>query len=401
MIMNKYARILGGVGAGIVTLVMVLALSTPALAAEFLVPDESGNITISADSAHKNLYTAGGTVLLNNTTSGDAVVAGGNVTIEGNVESDLMVAGGNVYINGTVGGDIRVAGGDVTINNTVGGDVVAVGGTIRLSDRAVVGGDVVIAGGQIEVLGPVAGKLTANGGMITVNNAVVGGVAITASEKLSLGSKANFAGEAKYKSVQEAEIAEGAQVGNLEYEQIARRNDDNGGKALASIFTIAFVFKLLAMIVASLVLLKLFPKTSNQLVSHVKDNLWANLGIGFVAFIAMPIAALLLLFTFVGFYAALIVFVLWLLWCMVGALVGMVYVGAWVNMKFIKKDQLHVDWQAIVLGVVIIAILALIPVIGWLITLLIVWLGFGTIIRHITAISRGQQATPIINSQTV
>lgn len=399
--MNKYARILGGMGAGIVALVMVLALSTPALAAEFLIPDESGNITISADSEHRNLYTAGGTVLVNGNTLGDAVVVGGNVTIEGNVESDLVVAGGNVYLNGTVGGDIRVAGGDVTINNSVGGDVVGVGGTIRLSDRAVIGGDVVVAGGQIEVLGPVAGKLTVNGGLVTVNNAVVGPVAITASEKLSLGEKTNFGGEAKYKSWQEAEIAEGAQTGNLQYEQIARKQDHDGGKAFAGVLTLGFVFKLLAMILASLVLLKLFPKTSNQLITHIKDNLWASLGIGFVAMLAMPIVGILLLFTFVGFYAALIVFVLWLLWCMVGALVGMAYVGAWVNMKFIKKEQLHVDWQAIVLGVVIIAILALIPVIGWLISLLIVWLGFGTIIRHITAISRGQQATPTINNETV
>ncbi len=398
--MNKYARILGGIGAGIMTLVMVLALSTPALAAEFLKPDESGNITVSADSQYRNLYTAGGSVLMNNSTLGDAVVVGGDVTIEGNVESDLIVAGGSVYINGPVGGDIRVAGGDVIINNSVGGDVVGVGGTIRLSDRAVVGGDVVVAGGQVEVLGPVAGKLTILGEMVTMNNAVAGAVAITASEKLSLGEKTNFAGEAKYKSWQEAQIADGAQTGNLQYEQIPRKQNE-GGKALAGVLTLGFVFKLLAMILASLVLLKLFPKTSTELVTHLKENVWANLGIGFVAFIAMPIMALLLLFTFVGFYAALIVFVLWLLWCMVGALVGMVFVGAWINQKFIKKEQLTIDWQAVVLGVVIVSILALIPAIGWLISLLIVWVGFGTIIRHITAISRGQQATPTINNETV
>lgn len=398
--MKKYARILGGIGAGIVALTMVLAPGAQVSAAEFLVPDESGNITISADSVHRNLYTAGGTVLLNNATLGDAVVVGGDVTIEGNVESDLTVAGGNVYINGTIGGDVRVAGGDVTINNAVSGDVVGVGGSIRLTDRAAVAGDVMIAGGQVEVLGPVTGKLTAHADLITINSAVTGAVVITAGQKLSLGAKTNFAGEAKYKSWQEAEIADGAQTGNLQYEQIPRKQNE-GGKALAGVLTLGFVFKLLAMILASLVLLKLFPKTSTELVTHLKENVWANLGIGFVAFIAMPIMALLLLFTFVGFYAALIVFVLWLLWCMVGALVGMVFVGAWINQKFIKKEQLTIDWQAVVLGVVIVSILALIPAIGWLISLLIVWVGFGTIIRHITAISRSQGATPTINNETV
>ena len=232
-----------------------------------------------------------------------------------------------------------------------------------------------------------------------MNSAVEGPVYIKADEKLSIGERAVFGDEAVYKSWQEAEVADGAQTGGLRYEQVARSSD--GAAGLAKVLTLGFIFKLLAMILAALILIKLFPRKSHQLVAHLQTHPWSNLGIGFAFFIVAPILAILLLVSMVGFYAGFIVFMLWLVWAAVATLIGMVAVGAWLNGKLTKKSEVVVDWQAVVVGVVVMAAITLIPVIGWLIMLAILLAGFGTILRHVAQIIREQQApaapTEIIN----
>lgn len=391
--MNKLMRIFGGFGAGLIALALVWAPVSYSLAAEFVIPDESGNVVTSASETHKNLYVAGGNVLVNSATTGDLYVAGGNITVEGAVEGDLTVAGGSIYINGAVGGDIRIAGGEVTINNTVGGDVVMVGGTLNLTEKAPVAGDVYIAGGEVSIAGAVAGKLGVEAGLVKINSAITGEAKITAGEKLTLGEKTVFSSSAQYKSWQEAEVQEGAQLGSLQYEQVNKRQHRDGEKAFAGLMTLGFIVKILAMMLAAFILIKLFPKKSFQLVGNYINQVWSNLGIGFIGIIAAPIIAVLLLITMVGWYAGLIVLLLWLLWLFVSALVGMVAVGAWINQKLIKKTELMVDWQAVVIGVVVMTLASMVPVIGWLVMVLVVFAGFGTIIRHVGEIIHSQQSS--------
>lgn len=394
--MNKYERFLGGLGAGLIALALVWAPVSSSLAAEFIAPDESGNVTTSASETHNNLYVAGGNVLVNSPTTGDLYVAGGNVTVEGAVEGDLTVAGGSIYINGPIGGDIRVAGGEITVNNTVAGDVVMVGGSLKLTERAPVGGDVYMAGGDVAIDAAVAGKLGIEAGLVSINSAISGEAKITAGDKLTLGEKTVFGGPAQYKSWQEAEVREGAQLGNLQYQQISQRNNKEAGAAFAGLMTLGFIVKILAMILAALILIKLFPKKSTVLVGNYIQQIWSNVGIGFIGIIAAPIIAVILLITMVGWYAGLIVLLLWVLWVFVSVLVGMVSVGAWINQRLIKKTDLVVDWQAVVIGVVVMTVVAMVPVIGWLVMFLVVFAGFGTIIRHIAAIIRSQQSQAVI-----
>jgi cytoskeletal protein CcmA (bactofilin family) len=388
--MNKLMRILGGAGAVFVAATLVWAPVGAANAAEFIGPDETGNTIVAAGGEHRNAYVAGGDVLINSDILGDLVVAGGDVTIEGSIEQDLIVVGGMIKVNGMVNGDVRIAGGEVELNNEVVGDVVGVGGKVKVAGP--VGGDVVVMGGEASILQAVGGQLMIRAGMVHVDGPVAGPVDIVASEKLSIGSKAVFTDTAKYKSPQEAQIAEGAQVGDLQFEKMEVRSGSNAiEQALEGIFAITFVLKLLAMILAALILIKLFPKTSSELVHHLEANPWGNLGIGFVGAVSTPIIALILMVTFVGFYAGIIVLLLWMVWMMAGVLVGMVLVGSWINKKLTKKAELTVDWQGAVIGVVVLSLLAFIPVIGWLVMAFVILAGFGTIIRHLAAAILSQQ----------
>lgn len=388
--MRKFARYLF---ASFFAFVLVAGLSNVTLAAEFVGPDpDSGNVTIPLDKETKNLYVAGGNVLVNGKTLGDLYVAGGNVTIEGNVEGDLVAAGGNLYLNGEVGGDVRVAGGSMIINSKVGGDVVLLGGSVVLNEKSSVGGDLIVNSGEANISSPVAGKLVANGGVITINSEVKGSVSIFAEQQLNIGSKTIFGQNAKYQSRTEAKVADGATLGGLQYEKITKSQHD-GGAAFATVISLGFVAKLIAMIIVALIVIRLFPKKSHELVAHIQSHPWSNLGIGTVGFIVAPILVILLLITFVGFYLGLVILALWLLWSLMAILIGMVSAGAWINSKLTKKTELTLDWQAVVLGVVVISILGLIPVIGWLFVALVFLAGFGTILKHVAGIIRNQRST--------
>jgi hypothetical protein len=115
----------------------------------------------------------------------------------------------------------------------------------------------------------------------------------------------------------------------------------------------------------------------------------------------MPIAAIIALITFIGFYAGVILFLLWILWIIVGSLIGTVYAGTWVYKLLTKRAELVLDWQAVVIGVVTVAIIGLVPVVGWLIVIMLSLAGFGTILSQIGLMIKSQQTStpPVINNE--
>lgn len=82
------------------------------------------------------------------------VVFGQDVTIEAGeaLEGNLVVFGGDVLVEerGRVDGDAAVIGGDVTVSGEVDGDLVAIGGNVKLTSTALIGGDLVAIGGRLE-----------------------------------------------------------------------------------------------------------------------------------------------------------------------------------------------------------------------------------------------------------
>ncbi len=77
--------------------------------------------------------------------AGEVVVVLGDATIDGEVERDVVVVGGSVRIRGRVGGDVVNVGSGVELEPgaEVDGDVVGVGGGVRQPEGSTIGGKVV------------------------------------------------------------------------------------------------------------------------------------------------------------------------------------------------------------------------------------------------------------------
>lgn len=376
-------------------LVLLLGSFNFAQAATFIGPrPEDANVTVSSDQEHRNLYVAGGNVLVNSQTLGDLYVAGGNVTVEGDVEQDLVALGGSVYLNGAVGGDLRVAGGNITINDNVAGDLIVLSGTVIVSEKASIGGDVVALGGEVNMNAPVAGSLTAYADRIAVNNRIEKQSKIDATQQVSFGEKAVFGAGVVYKAPREAEITNRSQLGDVRYEQRTNNRQGRTMTAFAGIASLGYVVKILAMILAALALWKLFPRTTDKLITNTHNRFWMNMLVGFLFIVVGPIALAILLLVMIGFYAAIILFVFWLLVIIVGALLAQVYVGSWLVRYFNKRPELVVDWQAVVIGVVVLSLISLVPAIGWLIMALLLFAAIGGMLRALQGQIRSEQNAP-------
>lgn len=383
--------------AGTATFLMLTTAFVPvALAAEFLHPaDENGNVTLSSSETHHNAYVAGGSVFINSLTTGDLYAAGGNLTIEGKVEQDVVVAGGTVVINGEVGGDVRVAGGTVIISNKVGGDIVMLAGTLTLTEKASVTGGLYVAGGDLSIDAPVAGEAKLNGENVRINSAITGAVSVMANRSLTFGKSAVVQNKISYKGATEAVVQEGAQVSAVEFQTLPQHKGGQAGKAVAAIFSVMFVLKIVGIALLGLVLIKLFPSTSKKLVGSVKQNIWANLGIGFLALFVAPIALIILAVTIVGIYLAIFVFFVWLVLVLIASIVACVFAGSWILDILTKKTEMVVDWQAVLIGTVALSVLTLIPVLGILIFIILLLVCFGVVLRHLYETAKFEQGSGV------
>ncbi len=378
---------------GIVMLFVAPFMADQALAAEFIAPQgDAENITLSKGETHKNVYIAGGSVFINSDISGDLYATGGTIIVEGTVEQDVVVAGGTVTLNGSIGGDVRVAGGTVVINSSVNGDVLVAGGTVHLTEKASVQGDLAAATGDLIVDATVVGSVKISGGAVTLNSSLPGNVSVMASESFIVGSKAIIPNTISYKGVSEAKVQDGAQVGTIDFQKINNRGGQGhiSGMIIA-LFSIAFVFKAVGLILAGLLLMKLFPRTAAASAHYMDNAKWLNLGVGAIALIVGPIIFLVLLITFFGMYIAFLVLFAWLIMLLIAALIASVHVGAWIIKYLTKKDVMVYDWQALVIGVVVLGIIMIIPFVGSLTFFILLMMAFGGIIRQLYAHIKSEQ----------
>lgn len=392
------------VGLGLATfLALSLSFAPIASAAEFLAPaDTQGNVTLSSTETHHNAYVAGGSVFANSTITGDLYAVGGSLTIEGSVEQDLVVAGGNITVNGPIGGDIRVAGGTVIINSKVNGDVVVAGGTVTFTEKSSVGGDAMLAAGEVRFDGPVIGNVKVRGGQVTINSTVTGNVDVMADQSLTFGSKAVVASKILYKGSKEAVVTDGAQISAVEYQPLANRagNKNAAGDALAGIFTFFVLIKAIGGLILGLILIKLFPRSTKELVGSFQNKPWHNLGIGFLALIVGPIAAMILIITFVGMYVAFMLLLAWLLIIFIAAIVACIFAGVWLIKLYKKNEEVKADWKALVVGLVAMTVISFIPVIGMLVYSVLMLIAFGSLLRHLQGYIKEEQNSVVETPST-
>ena len=321
-----------------------------------------------------DIYMGGANVTSSGAVFGDEIAAGGNILINSAVSQDLMLAGGSITVLGNVGESLRVAGGNIVISGAVKRDVAAAGGQVQISGSGI-GGDVIWAGGTITIDAPVAGDLHLRGGEVLLNAPVKGDVFFTGG-KLTLGSSAVIQGNLSYSTPEKATMQDGAVVrGKVTYE--ATPKPVPSPAAFVAFLSIAFILHSLMVLACALVVGLVFNSYARQLVSQALSQPLLELGRGFATLAMLPVASVLLFVTVIGVPLGVLGVLGFLGALVYSTIIAPIVLGSLLNKWFTKSVSYEVSWQTILLGAVVYVLLGLIPFVGWIAKLALVFLSIG------------------------
>ncbi len=365
---------------------MLLAFAAPAssrAADIYTGTKQAPQVYVASGAAARNVYAFGPQVVVDANSQKDVTAGGGTVNINGNVADDLLVFGGNIDVYGNVGGSARVAGGNVRIDSkTIGEDLVIGSGTVYVGSDTKINGDVLVAGGTVIINGTVAGSIKAAGGSIFINSTVLGNVSVKAQNALQLGPNADIRGNLDYSGKYQLIRDPSAKVtGKISFSQLKGESKF----PLIGFLTVAFLIKLLAELIFALLAFAIFRrKFENYMEQFHNGSYWKNVGIGLLAFIVVPVLAVILCFAIVGYYAAIFMLALYVAMLMLAWILGASYFGMWIMQK-LNRGHFNISYLNIIIGIVVASFLRIIPLLGLIFALILVFSGLGVITSAINA----------------
>lgn len=335
-----------------------------------------------------NLFVGAAGVTLGGTVQGDVMAAGGNLTVTGPVTKDLTMTGGSIVALGDVGDDVRAAGGNITVGGTAGGELMAAGGMITVLRGAAIKGGVTLVGGGLVFEGTTDGDLLVYGENVEVLGTVKGNIKGEVTN-LTLGENAVVGGGLSYSGPNAATIKKGASIaGAVDYTFKARKPHQEKApeiKGLAK-FLKGFVLgmlliKYLSLLLVGVLLTLWFTRRSNVLVERTRKHFGADLLLGFAVMLLAPVALLILFVTGVGSLVAMLGFAVMTSAWMIATVYAGVTLGVLARDLIAKKKDAAADWKSALLGITLLAILMLIPLIGWFAVAILVMAVFGSLLR--------------------
>lgn len=305
---------------GILTVAVLLGVPAVSQAAQFVYEE---NRLVIREPVNEDLYAAAGDVVIDAPIVGDVYLAGASVLVRSTIEEDLFIGGGRVRVAGEVKGDLRIGGGEVVIQGPVAGDVIVIGGNVEITREASVGGDLVAAVGQLTI-----------------------------------------------------DPAPNIIQGSIVRYQPPAREGRGWGAARGSIAW------LLSSLIMTLLLGYGLPAKSAALAKQWRAQFGMNVLIGLLFFLAVPLGSVVLLMTVIGIPLAAIALALYALLLYVGKLVATLAVGFWIQSLWTKQDGLEPIWASATLGVLLLALLGAVPLVGWILVCLIFLAGLGALVRY-------------------
>jgi len=358
---------------GILALTMLLLLAAMLTAAEYrggqVVRIETGD-TLSSD-----LFSASRYLDVDGVVLGDVYATAERVTVKGDVKDDVLTFGRSLSIQGKVGDQVLFMGESLVVDGEVYGDILAFGGNVELTNNAIVHGDVMVGTGNLNINGGrIDGNVTGGAGTVYLNG-VIGKKVVIRAKNVSFGP--DYLASQGTRLTLRAPL-DSAKVGNIPANlQIVIKKPKQFYQRTY------FYWSMVAMFIVG-VLLIVFAK------NFVRDYITASLrnplkstGIGFLILVAVPVAIIILLVLIltipVGLiFLALYIILLYLSYVFTALTLGDYFLG------LMRKESSPAPLVgSLLLGVVLVALLPKIPVIGWVLKLAIICFGLGSLLFYL------------------
>lgn len=366
----------------VITVLTMAALLTTSLA---FAEDETSALSFGGDT-----FIAGSQITHSANGTDDLFMAGESLQSLADISGSLHAAGRTVNLQGSVDRDVYAMGMDVSLRGKVGGDATLAGYDVLLDSE--LAGDLRASGSTVTVNGPVSGYALLAGENVTLNSRIVGDVSL-AAENISFGSGAKIdgqlvlyeetPGELKVPEnvITEDRITRKSQEDLEEYGEGDRFGDKEGEffnwrNALLAFFSGVILVAAIAALIAGIA-----PQHLANMRKAILLRPFRTLGLGFITQAAVIGSAVLFAMTVIGLLFApasvLLAFILGFL----GYVIGAYAFGVGFMLVLGRNEPTTFQQRALAAatGALVVALLGLIPFLGWLFVLAIVLTGIGAI----------------------
>ena len=335
-----------------------------------------------------DLFAGGGSVSVREPVAGDLIASGGSVDVDAAVAGDAVALGGRVRVGAGVGQSLYAASGQLTVDGAVGRSARLAGGQVELGPKSEVQGNLSVLGGQVRLRGAVKGHVQAAGGNVLVDGPV-GGDVVARVGQLELGPNARVTGKVQVMSREALRQDPAAQVGGgVEQLQLPpgtqkergaadrhREARRGGGAVVAGLWTAG-------LIVVAVVVLALLPAFSAGVARTLRERVGTSLLLGFALLVCVPVGVVIVLATVIGIPLALLTLALYAALLPLAYALAGIGLGEWALRRWWpdRAGRLAMRMLAAAGALVVLALLAWVPLVGWLAGLLALLAGLGALL---------------------
>jgi len=348
-----------------------------------------------------SVYKYGSTVRINteDSLSSNVFASGQFIEMMGYIDNDFFAASRHLLINGTITDDVMAAAQMLSVRGSIDEMLIGAGETVVID--GVIGGDTFIAGREIRIAenARIRGNVALAANTVVLEGGNIDGWLRVAAEHINLNGSIN-----NYVELYSSNVNFGPNY-SATYsttittdEPIYRENLGNTPENLTIMvkkepFLPVLLFKVwfyLSMLITGLVLIRVFQQTSVDLYRFSTERLFKNTGVGLLTFIMVPLTIVVMLFLVVTIPLSIILSLLYGLALFVSYLLVAMTLGV-LAITYFKEESTSVYYWGLALGIVLIAIFANIPFIGWIVNLLLLFFGLGTLTFYIWTMSRSEE----------
>ena len=355
---------------GLDLVIVLLTLSLPSFALE---RRHQEFVTVPAnETVDDTLLATGNIVRVEGVVNGDLLVFAETLEVRGTVKGDLLSFAKRTRVSGSVEGHIFNFSQSLDLDGQLGHSLYGWSQSIRLDNRAHVGDGILAGAGDVILEGDVKRSVT----IFSAGNADVSGSIgrdlSMAGGSLTLTSAARVGGnlQALVHRLQDVHVADGATITGKHDIQVRVRKSQF---ARPRFYFHQAVWLAAAMLVGWLGLI-LFPGFFRATTQEVGLG-WRSFGLGGAILAGVPVVILVTAITLVGIPISLMLFAAYL----AAIYLAKIWVGAFLGRILLKPagSSKHEWLLGLLVGLLIIAVVGLIPYLGGLVRLGVVCLGLG------------------------
>lgn len=335
----------------------------------------------AGDSLARNVISAGQFINIDGYLGDDLFGAAQIVELKGTVVDDAIVLAEELTVNGSVGDMLLAAGETVVIDGFVEGDLIAAGNEIRLTPNARIGGNAALAAGKVTVEDSnINGWLRVSAGELMLNG-TVGNYVELYGDHIRFGNNYRPASSTTITTTRE-----------LNREELGSAPEDlNIVVASEEGWVAGVVFSLwlyISLLITGILLMLVFPQTTSDLYRFTSERYFKNTGIGFLLFLGIPLAIIALLIVVLTIPVSFVLMVLYGLALLVSYLLVATILGT-ILIRIFKSGEKFTDYYwGLAIGMILILVLGVLPYVGWIINLLLIFFGLGTLLSYFWKLRR-------------